>query len=632
MARGCNETQRGRSVTSITHDRRGSDRIVNSVKDILIAWFPALVILVVIPLDLYLPNQEDFGFNAGLLVPFFSLSVLWAVLLLPLIWVPARFRAFFALILFCIGAFLDLADLLVPFGMEQTASGDAGTLTSDGVIPLFVEITIAAGIVICARRLSYETIRTWGAAVVIILLAAQGVLLWARLSPDSIVAIHGRVLYEFNPRARQIHVTSSRPNVYHIVFDGFASSLFAEAVATGDTKERLDGFTFFPNARANYIWTNYSMASYLTGTFYRKGNVGEWMNQRRSRGVMLDLANAGYTLTLYVPLRYYMHDRAARVIDLVDVASGRGDTARLFGSSDFLDLWMMRVIPGGIGRLVTRLLVTDTTDSPSSTTPSDSDLPKRASELARFLRSENSSDLTRKRWIGKIHDSLPLMRRFLSEEIKRPGTGQYVFLHTYLSHEPHDVLDHECRLKHGARPLDQAACSLKFVMEFIEALKELRRYHQSTIILQADHGSSVTGPSDPDLRMPKLVIDELVALTHFSKDLLCNRTFPLLAVKPPDTSGHAMKTSQASVQLADIPATLYAMLNLTGQDGVGRSVLGVGELEEREIPLFFGFARKNKAGEVQWGGKQFLTGELAHISYTRGRGYRTYPPIPFSWH
>ena len=57
----------------------------------------------------------------------------------------------------------------------------------------------------------------------------------------------------------------------------------------------------------------------------------------------------------------------------------------------------------------------------------------------------------------------------------------------------------------------------------------------------------------------------------------------------------------------------------------------VGESEPRERHMFFGFARKNERGDMQWVGRQFFNGELSHISFINGKGYRKHPRIPFEW-
>ncbi|MDQ7782549.1 MAG: hypothetical protein RDU20_06710 [Desulfomonilaceae bacterium] len=604
---------------------------IGKVQAILIGWFPALVALVLIPLDLYLPNQDDFGYNLALLAPWILMSAVWGLALTGLLWTRAKYRLSVSVGLFYFGIFLALSDLLFPVRAHWGSIETPTQWTWNVGVPLGVEALIAVGLVFCFRMVPFKFVQTVGSAFVAVLLVVQLLTLPGRISPDSIVVLGGKVVYDFRAKAPSLAANLKSPNIYHFVLDGFGSSVFEQAIATGDTIDGLDGFTFFRNARANYIWTNYSMASYLTGTFYCTGSVGQWMSLRKTDGLFRTLTEAGYSLTQYIPIRYYMHANASRLIDPIDVASKEGLSERIPGTSEFADLWFERVMPQGILGLAEsfrnsgRLKESLNHDSGPERTADYEE------ELARFLDGESSTDPERKRWIRKIYTSLPLMKRLIVDESTRPNRGQYVFLHSYISHEPHDVLDKNCRLVAGTQPRDQAACALKFVREFTDTLKELGRYHESLIIIHADHGSSATGPSDPYLRIPVHMLDEIASVTRFPADLLCNRTFPLLAIKPPNTSGHRIRTSMSPVQLADIPPTICSLVGLQEPEGVGETVFSLGESDEREIHMFFGFARQDERGEVQWGGKQLLEGELCHISFSFAQGYRKYPRIPFQW-
>ncbi len=603
---------------------------VEVVQGILLGWFPAFVAFVLIPFDLYLPNQEDFGFNIGLLFPFLLVSLLWMLVLAALMLTVQRCRIRLPVALFYSGVFLALTDLLFPVRAHVGFTVNRAMWVREVAVPVGIEVIVAVGLAICYRALAFKPVRTVGSVFVAILLVLQTFTLSGRISPDSVVAMGGRLVYEYSARPQRTSGSSLGPNVYHLVFDGFGSAVFDEAV-TSDVLEDLDGFTFFRKARANYIWTNYSMASYLTGTFYRAGDLERWLNLRRNEGALLKLANAGYYLTQYVPVRYYMHNKTSHLVDLVDVASIHRMSESIQGFPDFLDLWLDRVIPRGIGVMAGLFR----SSGRSEKSLHRDSLPKwtrsNQDELARFLAGRTNQNLERKEWIRKIYQSRPLMARLLAEESSLPGRGQYVHLHTYITHEPHDVLDGNCRLCGGMKPRDQARCALRFVKKFTDKLKALGRYHGSVIIIQADHGSSIVGPSDPSLRMPASILDEMVSADGLPGSLLYNRTFPLLLIKPPDTSGHPMRISDAPVQLADIPATLCKFLGLKEGEGVGKSVFSIGESEEREIHMYFGFAWVDKHGKVQWAGKQHGPGKAFHVSFTSGKGYKRYPRIPFQW-
>ena len=99
--------------------------------------------------------------------------------------------------------------------------------------------------------------------------------------------------------------------------------------------------------------------------------------------------------------------------------------------------------------------------------------------------------------------------------------------------------------------------------------------------------------------------------TKFNK-----RTYALLNIKPPDISDAPLIVSGRQTQLADIPATVYDMLNLKQPKKSGMSVFSKDFPDDREIHVF-----SSKA--------DYKTG-FDHFSHTSRKKWKVYPKVLFN--
>lgn len=99
----------------------------------LIAWFPAFVVFVLIPFAVYLPNQKEFGGN--LFHPLFSASMALLAFLgvLLLLLVRPSGRARIATVLFFLGVYIVLADILAPIQVGYLMSGLSNIAPSEPI-------------------------------------------------------------------------------------------------------------------------------------------------------------------------------------------------------------------------------------------------------------------------------------------------------------------------------------------------------------------------------------------------------------------------------------------------------------------------------------------------------------------
>jgi len=127
-------------------------------------------------------------------------------------------------------------------------------------------------------------------------------------------------------------------------------------------------------------------------------------------------------------------------------------------------------------------------------------------------------------------------------------------------------------------------------------------------------------------------IEGAISLWDWSAEAIDNRTRALLLIKPPLQSGKPLIISDHPTQLADIPATIYDLLNLPMYAKEGESVFSPNFPETREVHMFFGlYYQGDEEGKKRVFGKDLFEGEANHFSFTNGRGWKVYPNIPVRW-
>lgn len=565
------------------------------IREVLPAWLPAQVLFLLIPSAIYLSNQNEFNYDLLLVFGFGILAASSLLCLVALLWVPSRWRRTIVPILFYFGVFLALSDLIAPLQMGelQGALGHGSLRASTWQIA--AEAALAAAVIICALRLPFSKVASFASALVLALLAVQVIVIVSALSPRS--SLEPRATIRTVPEPRPRAVTG---NVYQIVFDTYSSLSFLDDLARSLIREQFDGFTFFENSRANYIRTFASVAGFMTGTFYEGGSMEQWVRHSRNEGGILShVHDAGYTVSMYLPKVKWAHRKASNVT----IAEIGNRHLRWIKACHFADLCILRSVPAFL-----RGHVYEEGSGLISTLFSRSDL--RGEKVFSF-------------------ESVGLMRKLIADERSRPDQGQYVYAHLALPHGP-DVVRPDCTFAGATDYHRQARCAVKLMAELIAELERLGRYEKSLIIFHSDHGKEGVGPEEYGLT-PDVERAITSAVGTIPVNLVIDRTFALLMVKPPFSSTHPLIVSKASSQLADIPATVGHYLGTDMNVKVGRPLLSIGDSEDRRVDIFLGLQRRDQAGRDERVGKRIFEGELCHLSHSHKTGWKILPTFPFSW-
>jgi len=181
-----------------------------------------------------------------------------------------------------------------------------------------------------------------------------------------------------------------------------------------------------------------------------------------------------------------------------------------------------------------------------------------------------------------------MLRRLVREEARRAPAGVYLYAHVQLPHGPH-VLDRDCRyvgptgrraqpIRARAGYLLQAECALGLVSAFLDELRRLDRYEDSTIVIHGDTGDWM--PVD-DLRGRR------GRIRGYREANLLSYVQALLMIKRPHAEG-PLEILDTPTQLVDLYPTLLDVLDLQPQGELdGKSVYAIRADERREVRVGF---------------------------------------------
>jgi len=101
-----------------------------------------------------------------------------------------------------------------------------------------------------------------------------------------------------------------KPNIYHVLFDGFNSLVFLRALKELGAIKNYNGFTFFEKNRANYDDTFASNPSLRSGSFYSEGPFKFWADTQLNPGIFGQINQYGYQLNQYTDNRNVIYKNA----------------------------------------------------------------------------------------------------------------------------------------------------------------------------------------------------------------------------------------------------------------------------------------------------------------------------------
>lgn len=513
-----------------------------------------LILFISTSLQLYLRNQNELDQQLGVLLPFvilFTTVLTFGVVLCALS--KYRFFKYLLWIYHLAGPTFLVVSLLRGMLPELFGSPEGIALTAT---------VLALAALILATKLNPTVLLKPFAFLGIFLIVLEVSQFAAAYTYTSFhQAIEG---------ISQPPSTKEHPNIYHIVMDSYQTDIF-ETTLSPKVEKGLGGFVYFPKNTSLFKNTGMSFPSIFLGKSYDYNTP--MANYQKSafnskHSFLYWLKKAGYTTRAHLQKIYSF--KLALFDNVIEHKDNVGEQkVAIDHTSTFVSLWLSTNTPKAV-----------------------------AEELA---PNEDTLNIAEQNFLPK---TWPLMsyisfQNFMEEEKRLPGSGRYEFLHLIIPHPP-GVFRADCSysLDNGevaqAPILEQAKCATKLIIDFANLLKKLKRFDNSLIIVQADHGGGV-----------RVENERLIQIKYGPENTerAWVNSRALLLIKPIGrTRDNEFQISQAETILPDTAPTVLKSLGIeTGLKFTGVSLVDpiLWDLERRRY--FHLYSKKNKPTSInEW--------------------------------
>ncbi|RKZ15523.1 hypothetical protein DRQ53_08790 [bacterium] len=345
-------------------------------------------------------------------------------------------------------------------------------------------------------------------------------------------------------------------NVLLFILDTYQSDVFAEVIERNPAlRESLQGFTYFPDATSGYCRTYTSVPNLLTGQVFDNSiPFPDYLRESfLSNSAPKILKDHGFDARYHSFSLHSYYPDPAIADNLTEIESTTG--RRWMQGREFVQLLNLSVF-----RLSPFLL--------KPWVYNDNSFRLRGKlPIWKKLESTPLEDNDRVLSAGNDSDDLEFHDRmiaWLSTSSARPTFRVY---HLRGTHRPY-VLDQDLNYtgrREISRPgiVDQGEAMLKLLALEFDRLREIGAFDNSLVFVLGDHGAGeheIIGIRQAAAH----IIGEDIHLPEESPDIpwqVIQGGIPLVLVKGIDDT-EPFRISRAPVELADIPNTIFAALNL----------------------------------------------------------------------
>lgn len=333
---------------------------------------------------------------------------------------------------------------------------------------------------------------------------------------------------------------SAKTNVVEFVLDNYDTALLEQAVSEEpEMFDGFEGFTWFKDSAGSMIPTRYGNVFLLTGVLPREDEpFSAFLANRYARSPYLgDIRKAGYDVGVYSDTlgeQYLSADEAIQ--HLYRYTSNIAPLDR-----DAMD------VPATAASLLRCALYRD--------------LPWLVKPLAWFYtdevnRSMFGSGRAASDKMPYLMDDGSLLSRLRTEGLStNDQDASYRYIHVIGAHDPFSLDRNGEEVGVGnSNPLDQAIGSMKIVETYINELKQLGVYDQTTVIVTTDHGSWWCQEGEIDQPKSPIVLFKPAASVAGGRD------------KP-------LAVSESPVSAGDILATVEEVIGAPNSASFGESLV-----------------------------------------------------------
>ena len=333
---------------------------------------------------------------------------------------------------------------------------------------------------------------------------------------------------------------SAKTNVVEFVLDNYDTALLEQAVSEEpEMFDGFEGFTWFKDSAGSMIPTRYGNVFLLTGVLPREDEpFSAFLANRYARSPYLgDIRKAGYDVGVYSDTLGEQYLSAYEAIQhLFRYTSNIAPLDR-----DAMD------VPATAASLLRCALYRD--------------LPWLVKPLAWFYTDEvNRSMFGSGRAASDktpyLMDDGSLLSRLRTEGLStNDQDASYRYIHVIGAHDPFSLDRNGEEVGVGnSNPLDQAIGSMKIVETYINELKQLGVYDQTTVIVTTDHGSWWCQEGEIDQPKSPIVLFKPAASVAGGRD------------KP-------LAVSESPVSAGDILATVEEVIGAPNSASFGESLV-----------------------------------------------------------
>lgn len=452
----------------VRSEERGKEFVVNTAKRTLMPiLFFAVTCCIYIPSSLFLGNIDEFIMPyhriAGLILLYAAGSIL-VLFIAGLCIRSARGQYIYALVLFFVTmGFYVQSNFLNPSmpdlngeKIDWTQYGAAGMRSTVGWAAVGV-IFIAAVILVMAKKIKFEKpLRYVSGLLILMQMCSLGVMIvTCRVDPDlcRVCSTEGQF-------------TVGDDNVVVFLVD----TLQVDAVQTylqnaGEEADWLQDFTVFTNTIGGGVSTEYAVPLILTGCEYDPAQAREeYYGEIWQEGCLLwDLQESGYDTRLYMEIQLLREMPAELAQNICETSGNEVENDRLFMEKlvRLANLYMMPLSLKEHFELDTE-------------------------ELKEGLAASGEAE-------AYNMDNVNFYEKFKAERLRKEEGKAFRFYHLWGVHGPLKNDEQMNRIVNNETNEERALQGVMLLIrEYIDELKALGVYENSTVVIMGDHGRHST--------------------------------------------------------------------------------------------------------------------------------------------
>jgi len=523
------------------------------IKELCLLFFPFAVGGFFIPNELFIYNLSEWHYDTFLIIlpAGVSMILFFTTLLLALILKYLNKKTYIKLsnhipfLFFCLGLVILFADLFAPLQLSKL---DGSNLKSNEPFLIsLIEATIllaATFIFLKAKKLK----KTFSDISILFIIFSISYFIYNLTN----ATLNEKQLEETSHTKK----TSSLPNIYHIHLDAMQTDYFLQNIIDSKLEKDFQGFTLFQKNIANYPYTEASSTSYFTSTTYKNQSYPKWLKSIDS-GLIKDLHEKDYHINIFATKSIFYTKYADNFKSNNETFKEHTDVKHP-AFDDFISILVARILPNCVTNKALKLG------------------RKIATKLNQPFKNKNISYPRTIAQGIEPYTGVLLLKDIIKTEKDRKRNGEYLFVQPLLPHGPYvisaDCIYNQNKGNTGTRFMQQVQCATSLVTNFINELKTLKRYDNSIIIIQGDHGSGWAGFLQGKDSNYKSSLSSQKDLKPFKKKIhrwsshhLESRSMALLMIKP-QNANNTFKLNNEKTNLLDIYPTLATLANIQNKN------------------------------------------------------------------